>query len=249
MSLKQTRRNHDLQNLLEVYGKIDTGLTANDLIEEARYTIRKLAQDGALFIEGDAGTGHHWGRTFDNVKFSFNRRFDDIQLITLPPDNDLYLSLKPPVEIQESLERFKSEYPETNRAAFIMMQFGVTRAHLAIVDAIQKSLSSFGIVGVRADGKDYHDDLFYNVLTYIYGCGFGVAVFERIEAEVFNPNVSLEVGYMLALRKPVCLLKDRTLRGLHTDVVGRLYKSFDPQDPLGTIPDEISHWLADRKIV
>lgn len=51
---------------------------------------------------------------------------------------------------------------------------------------------------------------------------------------------------MLALRKPVCLLKDRTLTALHTDLVGKLYKEFDPLDPIATIPNELSRWLKDK---
>src|SRR3990172_35156 len=90
---------------------------------------------------------------------------------------------------------------------------------------------------------------FPNILTYIYGCEFGIAVFERIESDEFNPNVSLEVGYMLALRKPVCLLKDRTLEILQADLVGKIYRVFDPQDPVGTIQDELSQWLRDKEIV
>ena len=31
-------------------------------------------------------------------------------------------------------------------------------------------------------------------------------MFERIESERHNPNVALEVDYMMALGKPVCLL-------------------------------------------
>ena len=113
----------------------------------------------------------------------------------------------------------------------------------------QKCLDTHDIRGVKADDKQYHDDLLSNVQTYLYGCGFGIAVFERIEAEDFNPNVSLEVGYMLAMKKPVCLLKDQTLKTLPTDLVGKLYKEFDPQDSDNTIPDEISKWLSDKGIV
>ena len=51
-------------------------------------------------------------------------------------------------------------------------------------------------------------------------------------------------GDMLALRKRVCLIKDETLRTFPTDLVGKLYIEFDPQDPEATIPDEISKWLA-----
>jgi len=46
----------------------------------------------------------------------------------------------------------------------------------------------------------------------MYGCSMGVAGFEQIEAQDFNPNVALEVGNMYAMRKPLCLLKDLTLR-------------------------------------
>lgn len=155
----------------------------------------------------------------------------------------------PPVEIQESLARFKLDHPDPTKVAFIMMQFGKTKTHDKIVKAIRSVLDSHGLIGVKADDIEYHDDLFPNVMTYLYGCGFGITVFERIEDEEFNPNVSLEVGYMFALRKPVCLLKDETLKTLHTDLIGKLYKDFDPQDPVKTIPSEISKWLSDKRIV
>jgi hypothetical protein len=158
-------------------------------------------------------------------------------------------SEQPPIAIQESLARFKDDYPDQNKVAFIMMQFGKTKAHEEIVKAIKSALDSHDIRGFKADDKQYHDDLLANVQTYLYGCGFGIAVFERIEADDFNPNVSLEVGHMLAMKKPVCLLKDQTLQTLQTDLVGKLYKEFDPLDPGKTIPDEISKWLSDKEIV
>src|SRR4028118_253955 len=117
-----------------------------------------------------------------------------------------------PVEIQESLERFKEDYPNSATTAFILMQFGQTRAHEEITAAIKKGLAAPGITGIRADDKEYHEDLFPNVLTYMHGCGLGIAVFERLEVDETNPNVALEVGYLFAMRKPVCLLKDKTLK-------------------------------------
>lgn len=51
------------------------------------------------------------------------------------------------------------------------------------------------------------------------------------------------------LGKSVCLLKDRTLKSLHTDLVGRLYEAFDPQRPSETIPQVLEKWLRDRSIV
>ena len=102
---------------------------------------------------------------------------------------------------------------------------------------------------LRSDDKQYHDDLFFNVLTYIYGTRFGIAVFERIAAEIFNPNVSLEVGYMLGLGKGVCLLKDSTLPKLHTDLGGKIYRPFDPQNPEATIRDKLLAWMDEKGFI
>lgn len=151
-----------------------------------------------------------------------------------------------PAEIKESLERFRVDHPDPLKVAFLMMRFGKTKAHENIVSGIRRALDPLGIAVVRADDKQYHDDLFPNVLTYVYGSGIGIAVFERIETEEFNPNVALEVGYMFALRKPVCLLKERTLKTLHADLVGKLYRVFDSLDPINTIPLELSQWLRDK---
>lgn len=166
------------------------------------------------------------------------------------PEQFLYNSgPKYPLEIHESLKRFLKDNPETRKNAFIMMQFGTTTLHKDIIDSLKSCLSRYGITAFRADDREYHDDLFGNVLTYLYGCSFGIAVFERLEADDFNPNVSLEVGYMKAIGKPVCLLKDKTLKTLQTDLVGKLYKTFDPQDPATSIPPEIEKWLRDKEII
>ncbi|MCD4665687.1 MAG: hypothetical protein K8R68_10505, partial [Bacteroidales bacterium] len=119
------------------------------------------------------------------------------------------VSPKYPLEIYESLQKFFTDYPDFNRNAFIMMKFGDTKAHNSILLSIRSILNKYGINALRADEKEYHEDLFPNVLTYLHGCKFGIAVFERLEEEEFNPNVSLEVGYLRALKKPICLLKDK----------------------------------------
>ncbi len=154
-----------------------------------------------------------------------------------------------PLEIDRSLRAFKKDHPDERRTAFIVMQFGETDAHERIVSTIKETLGKYGIEALRADDKEYHEDLYYNVLTYLYGCSFAIAIFERLSDEVFNPNVSLEVGYMKALPKPVCLLRDSTLKELHSDLVGKLYKEFDTQDPETSIPPELEKWLRDKEII
>lgn len=169
---------------------------------------------------------------------------EDIQMAPAAPS-----ILQIPPELVASVDRLRADHPNPDKTAFIMMRFGTTKAHDELTQAIRDACSAAGITALRADDKQYHDDLFPNVLTYVYGCGIGVAVFERLEADDFNPNVSLEVGYMMALNKPVCLLKDKTLKTLHTDLVGKLYKSFDPQEPGGSIEPQLTKWLSDKSLI
>jgi hypothetical protein len=129
-----------------------------------------------------------------------------------------------------------------------MMKFRRTQTHANIVQTIRSALSPHDLKVVRSDDKEYHPDLFLNVQTYIHGCGFGIAIFDAIEEREFSPNVTLEVGYMMALRRPVCLLKDRNLGAMQADLLGRLYLEFDPKDPEHTIPDKLITWLRDNAI-
>ena len=154
-----------------------------------------------------------------------------------------------PPELQTSLATFRDDHGAHAATAFIMMEFGDSRLHREIAEGIRAGLAPYGIVGLRADDKEYHEDLFYNVLTYVYGCTFGIAVFERLESDTHNPNVALEVGYMRGVGKNVCLLKDRTLGLLTTDLMGKLYRKFDPQEPGVTIPPALGGWLRDKGFV
>ena len=153
------------------------------------------------------------------------------------------------LDIQTSINNFRADYPNTVKTAFIMMQFSNTKAHTSISNEVKRVLTKHGIIGLRADDKEYSDDLFANIKTYMHCCDFGIAVFERLLADTFNPNVSLEVGYMMGINKPVCLLKDATLKGLNTDLVGKLYKSFDTQDICRTLEPELEKWLSDRNFI
>jgi hypothetical protein len=110
-------------------------------------------------------------------------------------------------------------------------------------------MKSHGFDLVRADDQVYFEDLLTNIQAHIYGCRFAIAVVERILTNDFNPNVSLEVGYCLGLRKPVCLLKERTLPRLPSDLVGRLYDEFDGQDVRGSIPPTVERWLRNGGII
>lgn len=188
---------------------------------------------------------------FDEREVFGKRNYDNIVSFCIIKESirRQVMPLEPPVEISKSLEKFRDDFPDSERVGFIIMQFGQTETHKRIIDSIKKTLSDCGITAIRADEKQYHNNLYENVLTYLHGCGFAIVLFERLESDDFNPNVSLEVGYLLAMDKPVCLLKDMTLKLLHTDIVGFLYKAFDPQSPEGTIPPVLTKWMLDKGII
>ncbi len=151
-----------------------------------------------------------------------------------------------PEEIKKSVQKFKKDFPDQNKTAFIMMHFKESKKNRIVVKSIKDTLFRYGIIGLRADDKEYHADLFPNVMTYMNCCKFGIAIFDKLDKNEFNPNVSLEVGYMLALKKPICLIKNKVLKVLHADLIGKLYKMFSPRNIENTINKEVSRWLDDK---
>lgn len=154
-----------------------------------------------------------------------------------------------PPEIGISLARLRDLYPDYAKCGVLMMRFAGAKPYTRILSVIEETARAQGLTVVLADAHDFHGDLLSNVRTYLHGCSFGIAVYERIESDEHNANVGFEVGYLMALNKPVLLLKDRTLPSLHADLAGRLYRTFDPHDPEGTIPQQLIKWFQDHGIV
>lgn len=82
-------------------------------------------------------------------------------------------------------------------------------------------------------------------MTYMYGSTNGIAVFDQINYREFNPNVALEVGFMLAQNKRVLLLKDLSIPIMPTDIIGKIYRSFNTYQPRETIPPQLEKWFID----
>jgi hypothetical protein len=154
-----------------------------------------------------------------------------------------------PSEISVSLERLREKYPNSKKLGFLVMRFAAEKPYKKIVEAIKRTGEQHGLAIVRADETEFHADLWGNVRTYLHGCGFGIAVYERIQSDEPNANVGLEVGYLMAMNKPVLLLKDKSAATLQSDLAGKLYKPFDPHDAEGTIPAQLTKWLGDYGII
>jgi hypothetical protein len=184
----------------------------------------------------------------DDSKVETSSLFDGFQEILAQRIIDESVALIP-ADIKESSERFYKDYPEGTRTAFLIMQFTETDIHDKIISTIKSLLKGYNITVLRADDKEYSDDLFANIKTYMHCCEFGISIFERITEEEFNPNVSLEVGYMMGLKKPICLLKDKTLKNLQTDLAGKLYKPINLFNIEESIKTHLNKWLRDKELI
>lgn len=146
--------------------------------------------------------------------------------------------------LEPYLRTFLEDHPEPSRNVFIMMRFGATPQMKQIHDAIVAGLAEHGMNAVRADDRDYTGELWSNIEVYLTGCAYGIAVFEDIEQRDYNPNVSLELGYLMGRGKRTLLLKEKRLPHMPSDVVHRLYKEFDGFDIENSIRREVGTWIT-----
>ena len=177
------------------------------------------------------------------IKFEHGRRLPDA-MISANPD-----SLNYPPDLKPFLKHFHKDHPDPSKCAFVMMKFEDTALQRAIFEAVKSICFNYGISVLRADGKEYSNQLLANVRTYMHGCGFGIAIFDRINSEFFNPNVSFEVGYLMAMNRDVLILKDKTLNSLHTDLMHTLYKPFDTQNLKKSLDPIIKKWLQEKSYI
>lgn len=144
--------------------------------------------------------------------------------------------------LEPHIQRFLNDHPDPDRNVFVMMRFLKSDQLDEAYQTIKETLEARGYSVHRADQKDYAGELWSNVEVYLSGCNLGIAVFEEIEKRDFNPNVSLELGYMIGRGKRTLLLKEQHMPGLHADVMHRLYKSWDQFKVKETVAAQVERW-------
>ena len=115
--------------------------------------------------------------------------------------------------------------------------------------SVREELKKKGFHAWLATDRELDSTLWGNITSFMTGCKYGVAVFTRRDDAVkgtiepdFNPNVSLELGFMTSRAKRVLLLKDSVLRTLPTDLMGHLYKQFDLRKVGRQLPPLVRQW-------
>jgi len=148
--------------------------------------------------------------------------------------------------IQTFVRKFRDEHQD-QFTIFVMMRFGKSLIHNTLHECIARELDALGMQAVRADDCHYAADLWANVQTYMLGADAGIVIFDNVtiggQPPVgINPNVSVELGYMMGLDKPWLMLKDRHLKEMPVDLRGILFSEFNGDDPEADVRKAVRHW-------
>ena len=78
----------------------------------------------------------------------------------------------------------------------------------------------------------------------MWGCRYGIALFEDTVGRKMNYNLTIEVGSMLTLGRRTALLRDKTIEKLPTDLVGKVYKDVDLSKK-SSVQRQVHIWIRD----
>lgn len=136
---------------------------------------------------------------------------------------------------------------------FIITPFREDARYREMVRTIKDELAKSGLRAWIASEMRLDKNLWTNVQCFMLGCKYGIAIFTRTEERsgdviqvrknIYNPNISIEAGFMLSRGKEVLLLKDKQIDKLPTDIVGSLYEDFDLDDAERSIRAVLSEWV------
>lgn len=158
-------------------------------------------------------------------------------------------TLAPP-HLIPGLRKFLEDHP-FERNVLGMTRFPENSSRTDALDPVREALD-IAREACRLHGLEFHlasdraidDDLWANVAAHMWACRYGLAFFEdRMKARL-NYNLTIEVGSMLMAGRRCALLKDRSIKKMPTDLVGRIYKDVDLAKSQ-SVASAIHEWLRD----
>ena len=224
-------RRDEVMPIMEEEEALDIFKTTNKTEAESFANDSWLKRDD---IVADLDAKLLWSRT--NGESTLLERYKEIMVLR---DIDFKMSYMPMYSDAEM--KFYEKYG--HNAIFVIMPF---REELnKVYEIIKDIFASKGYSAIRADEKEFTNDLWENVRVYLECCNVAVAVFDKNDQDSYNPNVAIEVGYMLSKGNKVCLLKDKKLPKLPSDLISKMYKEYDSDDVEGTLPEQLGLWIRD----
>ncbi|MFZ2880449.1 MAG: TIR domain-containing protein [Phototrophicaceae bacterium] len=124
-----------------------------------------------------------------------------------------------------------------------MTRFRSSQVFSQIENAIRASLNSYSLNLLRADYRQNSALLWKNVQEYIDSSSYGIAVVEELEDDYVSPNVTFELGYMLAQHKPCLVLKEKRVKNFPADLSGFIYAEFDVANIPASVSESVDMWI------
>lgn len=224
-------RRDEVMPIMEEEEALDIFKTTNKTEAESFANDSWLKRDD---IVADLDAKLLWSRT--NGESTLLERYKEIMVLR---DIDFKMSYMPMCSDAEM--KFYEKYG--HNAIFVIMPF--QEELNKVYEIIKDIFASKGYSAIRADEKEFTNDLWENVRVYLECCNVAVAVFDKNDQDNYNPNVAIEVGYMLSKGNKVCLLKDKKLPKLPSDLISKMYKEYDSDDVEGTLPEQLGLWIRD----
>lgn len=131
-----------------------------------------------------------------------------------------------------------------NSNVFVIMRYRPVQHFADIEKCIRKTLLEFGLIARFAKDGALVSGLWNTLELYMKYSRFGIAIFEDIDERDFNPNIPLELGYMLALGRRCLILKEKRMPRLPTDILGFTYRDFDVLDLSSSLRQQIRDWCS-----
>jgi hypothetical protein len=151
---------------------------------------------------------------------------------------------------RQSLQPYVQGFRQKHRGeytVFVMMRFATTLIHATLFETIRDELQKLGLCAVRADEENLAPELWTNVQACLLGADAGIVIFDNVSVRGqpplgINPNVSVELGYLMGLDKPWLMLKDKYLETMPVDLGGIIYRPFDGSNPGPDVRKAVRTW-------
>lgn len=132
---------------------------------------------------------------------------------------------------------------EEHRNVFVIMRYAPGAPFTEIENSIKETLQKFGLKAVLARDVRFHHTLWNNVRFCMDHSRYAIIVFEKVLEPAYNPNIAVELGYMMGLKRPRLILKDQSTQVLPSDIISELYTEFNSYKVKETITVAIEQWL------
>ena len=140
-----------------------------------------------------------------------------------------------------------------DNSVFIMTKFPDDSSPVAsdlqtVIDLVRTGIEARDFLPRVASDNTFHNLLWANVELYMLACRRGVVIVEDKSKDEFNPNVTMEWGWMLGMGREILFLKERKFGRMRADQLGMNYEEFDWKDPKPGIEAALDKWLGNARM-